>query len=295
MNGVEYSFAGLGLTLLALGLAGIVIAGNRWIRKVTNTYWFWLAISIFYITYCIVICWSKYWNQFAHTIFTDPTTNPRESNIISKAFMLNICPFLNFVLPITLIADPSRKTARAFAPMALVSSLMVILVAIPNTSDIEFNWWNIFIGTANITDLYYFGHVTNLLIALGVVLNTPRFRWKGLITAAGALLGFYIYVISVSHSLGVRWQVAGITLNDFGPEGTYYFFEKAFKTNYVAAQATYFVALIIFVLGTVFICDLCKKQYFAYGNKYSGCWWHWYDYKKVANKEPLNFFCLNKK
>ncbi|MCQ3908782.1 MAG: DUF5378 domain-containing protein [Mycoplasmoidaceae bacterium] len=53
--------------------------------------------------------------------------------------MLNICPFLNFMLPVTLIADPSRKAARAFAPFAIVSSLMVVLIAMPMTADIRFD------------------------------------------------------------------------------------------------------------------------------------------------------------
>ncbi|MCQ2956748.1 MAG: hypothetical protein MJ233_02680 [Mycoplasmoidaceae bacterium] len=41
---------------------------------------------------------------------------------------------MNFALPICLIADPSRKAARGFAPLALLASAFVLFLDVPTST-----------------------------------------------------------------------------------------------------------------------------------------------------------------
>ncbi|MCQ3908663.1 MAG: DUF5378 domain-containing protein [Mycoplasmoidaceae bacterium] len=45
---------------------------------------------------------------------------------ISRAFMLDACPCFFALLMISLIADPSRRMARIFAPIALIGGITAL-------------------------------------------------------------------------------------------------------------------------------------------------------------------------
>lgn len=282
--------AGLGMALLTLAIVGIQFACNKWIRKVTNTYWFWLGIGIFYITYCIAVCWAAYFKHFAQLeLPTGRDLTAAESSIVTNALLLNLCPFLNFALSATLIADPSRKATRALAPFAIIASCFVLFLDIPMSSQTEFTLRYIFIGRPTRVDLYYFGHAMNLFIAIGVLLNTPKFGWKGTVATYSALLGFYIYVIICSRITGATCSVSGLHPNDFTLEGNYNIFAKV-GLNPIASMCLYFPFFFASIFGVIVLADYCKRGYLAYGDKFSGCWWHWYDYNKTLNKEPWGYF-----
>ncbi len=285
--------AGLCLVLLALGLGGIEVIANKWIKKITNTYWLWLLIGVIYLIYCISVCWWRHWSNIsvAQIPWGTPLSNA-DSSTVSLAFMLNICPFANFALCVTLVSDPSRKAARVVAPIALVSSIFVLFVNILPDSKATFSWQYIFFGTEEHPDTHYSGHVINMLISLGVLLNTPKLGWKGTVGAFSYTAGFYAYTATVAYSTGAQCYVSGVNPKDF-IEGTYKIFDKLFPGHPEASMCFFFSGVIVGLLLACILIDICKRKHFAYGDKYSGCWWKWYDYEKTTIKEPWGWFSHN--
>lgn len=292
MSNIAINLEGVVLAFLMLGISGLILGLNPLIKKVTDTYWFWLGIAVFYITYCICICWATYWNALAHIDLSKILT-PEETRIVSKALILDICPFLNFFLPAALIADPTRKAARSLSPLAIVAGIAFCFFRLPTVPDAKLNWHYIFIGSSGNPNLYYFGHAMNMFIGLGVILNTPKFGWKGSISTISALTGLFLYVVIISRSLGCYSGVAGTHINDFAEGGVFHIMTIIFGNNTILAQVMYFILLYTGLFGVVLLIDLCKRKYFAYGDKYSGIWWQYYDYNKTTVKEPWGWFSHN--
>lgn len=286
---LTFNPAGIALLFLSLGICGIEIVANKWIRKVTNTYWFWLTWSLLFLIYEIVISWWANWNLFAHIRLPDRLLTVYESTVVSKALLLNICPFMSFALPLTLIADPTRKAARALSPMALLSSLAALFFDLTTNSDTMFTWRYIFIGRPATTDLYFFCFAMNLFMSLAVVLNTPKFGWKGAAWSFTTLFGYYVYIHFIIALTGCQYQVSGARLTDFSESGVFHFFANI-GLSPSAGAAIFFPLFFIGIMGTIVLIDICKKGYFAYGDRYSSCWWHYYDYHKTYNKEPWGWF-----
>lgn len=290
MNAVlTFNPAGIGLLFLCLGICGVEIAANKWIKKVTNMYWFWLGWALFYLIYEIVISWWADWNLFAHIRLPDRLLTVYESTVVSKALLLNVCTFMNFALPLSLIGDPTRKAARTLSPMAIIASLMVICLDIPTNSDTIFTLRYIFIGRPATTDLYFFCHAMNLFMALAIILNTPKFGWKGTCASYTTLFGYYIYVHFIIALTGCQYQVSGLRLADFTESGVYHVFAN-WGLSPSAGAAIYFISFFISIMATIALIDFCKIGYFKYGDKYSGCWWKYYDYETVTVKEPWGWF-----
>ncbi|MCQ3914793.1 MAG: DUF5378 family protein [Mycoplasmoidaceae bacterium] len=60
--------------------------------------------------------------------------------------MLDVCPLTGMLMPVLLIADPSRKAARSIAPLCLTGAFFTLFVAMPFNEDTAFTAHFIFIG-----------------------------------------------------------------------------------------------------------------------------------------------------
>lgn len=287
---MSFNLAGFGLALIALALVGVELVVNRYIKKVTNTYWFWLSIGIVYLIYCICITWVYHWKSLAvvDIPWGSQLTN-EQSYLVSYAFLLNICPFVNFAFCATLIADPTRKAARCVAPLAIVGSFIVLFIDIVTHSGATFSWRYIFIGQWDRPTLHYSGHLINLLIAIGVLMNTPKFGWKGTVAQFGFIIGFYLYVTIVAYTTGCQVYVSGVVLRDF-VDGQYAFFNMIFPNMPYLSMPIFFIGLAGVLLGICILSDVCKRGWFAYGDKQGSVWWKSYDYQKTMIKEPWGYF-----
>ncbi|MCQ2957014.1 MAG: DUF5378 domain-containing protein [Mycoplasmoidaceae bacterium] len=106
--------------------------------------------------------------------FTDPGRYD-QSVQISKAFLLDMCPFAALFMCVSLIADPTRKVARSFAPIALVGGLITIgSLAFDGEGGIpELSAQYIFFGTQG-NECYFIMHFIQIVLPVGVMLNTPK-------------------------------------------------------------------------------------------------------------------------
>ncbi len=91
--------------------------------------------------------------------------------------MLDACPCFFCLLTISLIADPSRRMARIFAPIAIVGGMITLSALISNSSDpninAAFDAQFLFIGKGT-EKCYFIMHFMQIAIGTGVLLNTPK-------------------------------------------------------------------------------------------------------------------------
>lgn len=221
---MSFYIQGLYLALIAFALISLLVGIHPFIRKITNNYYFWLIISIALITYCIVFRfydgWEKYSNAIANGTLTDPENVYSQSIIISKALLTDFCPFFALAIPLSLIFDNKRKIASVLAPLSLFAGLITVFGQFPFDQNCEFTWHYIFIGDQG-NELYYFLHLTNSLLAILVLLNTPKLDWYNFLFLNLFAIFYFIYIGIIRTATGVSWNVNGLSPNDWEGIGEY--------------------------------------------------------------------------
>ncbi len=283
---MEINLAGLGLSIIVLiFVAGQVIA-HRWIRKVTNTYFFWLAVGILCFAWLVGFRFADAWKTL-HEQLARPDFNPAyydDAYYLSKAVLLDVCPFIGLVFPFSLIVDPTRTVSRALAPLALITGVFTILCDIPTNEEAVITATYIFIGTpAN--PCYFIMHTLNLVLAVGVLLNTPRYGWKGYLIAVGSAILYYSYVGIMIGATGIKWFVSGLSLNDWSL-GEYSKVAQFLHCSPLVAACVGLPAMFCIASGGVALNDyVFKKGWWTFGNAKGNKWYKRFDYNKFVVKK----------
>lgn len=284
---------GIVTLVITLSLCAAIIVCHKWIKKITNNYFFWLGISLAFlallltrlIPQCIFLSqnWTALWKDRAEHV---------PGKLFAMVFNTELCFLFSFIVPISLIADPSRRAARAIAPIASLSAMMVLIIVVPFFGVRDFTNLGTFITlglkseviVANhkliYYDYYYLYHLITLLMCIGVWLNTPRHGWKGVIYTYGVLAIVYVYIIIIKFSLDLTRYVAGVSQWDvIDPEGHFKMCGDICGGNGPAAQALFFTILIVMTFIWTGLQDFVfKRGWFMYGNKSSGVWYKYWDY-----------------
>lgn len=285
------------LVLVTASLLTVEIVCNRYIKKVTNTYWFWMAISIFLFSWYIAFRFSFQWKELAAN-WSGGTKSLEGSIYYAKGFLLELCPFFCLMTPVALIADPSRRTAQLFAPLSFLTAFIVVFVFFWSNVRPGLNIKTFFLGADVGVNwkLYEFVHMANVLLSMGIILNTPKYGWKGTLASVGVLGGFLSYVGIVMAATGCHFHVTGLSIDDWivhpgtvDPDiegeikGDFYGITKAFGNNPRVAMAIFYPLCGLLLVGFLFLMDHLKtKDWFKYGNAKSDCWWKHYDYNKFV-------------
>lgn len=313
-------WAGLITTIICFGGAATIICCNKYIKKVTNCYFFWVAIAVACLIYFITCRFSISWKAYADalatgtitvngTVFEFSGSTYEGAQIISRALLFDFCPFFGMLTPILLIVDPSRKAARSVAPILLLGTLFTCTFGFLTESKMSLDpyWW--FHGEAG-WELYVGLHLVNLWLAVGILCNTPKFEFEGYLIMLGCVAFYIAYILILKTVTGCELATSGLSYRDWiinkgldeqMHNGTYYPITKIFGGNpYVAMGLTWPTEIFLFS-GIVALWDKVfkKHKWHAYGNVrnekqvwiygfkkayYVKQWWFWYDYNKF--KEP---------
>lgn len=280
--------AGYGLDLIVVAITTLILVFNRKTRKIANSYFLWMGISVFLLVWYIVFRFGQAWYDFGVEL-SKGLYNPEmyeNSFLISKALMLDVCPLTGMLMPVLLIADPSRKAARSIAPLCLTGAFFTLFVAMPFNEDTAFTAHFIFIGNEG-WPLYFFLHAANFILSFAVMANTPRFGWKGTLGMYGASIAIYLYIIICAYSTGCRWNCSGVVANDYIFEGKrlgeYHAPAKILSAMF-GGIPYYCVPFVFFPLGSIWLAALNhtndyifkRFKHFQYPNQRSKVWYNWY-------------------
>jgi len=276
------NLAGLGLAIMCLVLIAGQLVAHKFIKKVTNTYWFWLGIGLFCLIWLLVFRFVPAWQRYMEATNLDGRYYS-DAFVISKAWELDICPFMGLFMTVSVVVDPTRKLARTAAPLALIGGILIVFIQMPFDDMAEFTAHFIFLGDEP-NNCYFFLHAVNLFFSIGVMLNSPKYTWKGWASCAALAALYYSYVLIARHALGCEWFVSGTHINDWTPQGEYFKVAEILNCSPQVAMGVGFPFCICVCSGFIALNDyVFKSGWFRYGNKYSGIWWAWYDYNRYCN------------
>lgn len=275
---MDFNLAGFGLSMIVLTIVAGQVIAHKWIKKVTNSYFFWMVIGAVVTAYLIAFRFRFAWHDLAVAGPLD-LTDYYDAFIFSKALLLDICPFCGLMLPITLMLDPTRYSCRALAPLALIGGLFTILCDIPTSSDPEWTFKYIFLGIGD-NHCYFMMHALNLILAVGVLLNTPKYGWKGYLIAVGMAGLFYSYVGIMIGATGIRYFVSGLSIWDW-IDGEYSQVAQVLHCSPTVAACVGLPGMFVITSGLLALNDYVFKSWiWTYGNGKGKNWHNWYNYNK---------------
>lgn len=280
---------GLALVLITVALIIIMITCNKYIRKITNCYFFWLIVAGFCFAWLLSFRFIPEWIQYIKDApsFEDPSEY-NTSVSISRAYLLDVCPFFALSILVALILDPTRKIARAIAPVSLIGgAITVTSMSFDQNILIEFSAKFIFFGY-DPNSCYFIMHFIQVIMAIAVLLNTPSGGWKNWLATLIITILFYSYVAITMSATGCRWNCSGLSINDWQPEGEYGQVASIFGFSPKVCQIIGIPILTLVGCGIITLKDyVFNKGHWLYGNAFSGKWYSWYNYNKFTNQRFL--------
>jgi hypothetical protein len=252
--------ASISLPLLSLFLAIIFFILSPKIRKITNTYYFWFTIGIVFFIYEII---GRFGEGFYNAIHYNPDID--DTIVISKGFLLDLCPFIALILPFSLIIDPSRKFASILAPFAIFGGLITLFGEIfPNSDgDVEWTFHYIFIGNSP-NEMYFMIHFINLFLGIFVLANVPKLGWKGNIYCAIFILVYFGYVFVIVAIFDCLYNTTGVTGYDWLPGGEYGSVAQILGLSFPTVMYVAYFLITLFIVSVIWLQTyLMNKKYFC--------------------------------
>lgn len=264
--------AGAGLTLITWLLVFFFIGINGLIKKVINSYLFWLIDGILCFSLFLWLRWIPEIIDYIHDFATADSL--RQSQLLSKVFLLDICPWCCFMIHFSLIIDPSRKFAQILSPVSLFGALITISGSIPVDPDASWTIQYIFCGyTPN--RAYFLLHFLNAMTATLVLLNTPRFTLKLHLWIYVVLLGYLTYIsfIIFVYQGKIFCNVTGLLPHDWGIGGEYEPFTNIINIPYPWSTVfVYFSTVVCIIIISFMQYGLEYFSYWKYFNKKQKQW-----------------------
>lgn len=255
-------------TILIICLTSLIF----YIKKIRWKWWYTSIFALFVLIYFIAGRWGFELHViFNHHFINNETTanNFIDSYIISKAFLLDMCPFLTFLVSLISICKWTQVFAKIIAPIGLFISSATIFLAI-STLNTPLTVQYVFLG--NYPNLMFFMmHYLLLILSLILVLTTFKYQnWYFLI--AFLVMFLYItYIFIIKTLTGVNWNLTGLTSNDwkvsyqtvYDPSlneivtkkyvGEYYSLAKYFHLSYPSGPIFLFLVSMILVIVSIYL------------------------------------------
>lgn len=244
--------AGLGLTLLTFTICILAFGLHGISRKVTNSYIFWFIYSAVALGLFLGLRWIPEIIDYINNFNT--ASDYEKSFMLSKVYLLDICPWLCLVLHISLIINPSRKFAQILSPIAIFGGLITICGSVatdPNASwSIEYIFYGIEPNRA-----FFLLHFLNVLTGTLVLLNTPKFTLGLHLWTYIVLLGYILYIalIIFIYQGTIFCNVTGLLPYDWTEIGEYGQFTEIFKIPYPWSIVFVYGSAVIIMIILAFI------------------------------------------
>lgn len=229
------------MTVFIIILLGI----NHKIRIVTTNYYFYMANSIVFLIYFCIVRWFKDIGRWIDWLQGENFSINR-SVIISKAFLLDLCPFIALAFPISLIADKTRNLAKILALFGIVGPGVTLY------GQILFQWtdapWEYIFGN----QLYFSMHCWVFIFSFLVLQNSTNFSWKEFIGAHIFIIIYFSYVLIFVYGFSVNQNVTGLAEHDWSASGQYHTVSKIFNLDFPWAPIICFSLVWLWVVLMMF-------------------------------------------
>lgn len=274
--------------------------GLRFInKKIINNYFFWAVPAAIFLAYFIDVRFFDDWNDFfKDTSFVtgEKLQSYRESITISKALLLDLCPFLGIFLPISLIVDKTRKTSYVLAPFCILGGFTVfgsILGGVSPGGDVEFTYKYLFVGHPG-NELYFILHAYLIVMGFMLVFQSSVNKFKYMWTYYVFIGGYFLYVYIIVATTKVEYNTSGISIRDWlDKEQNAAFDNGAFVDGEYSGVSKVFggiqypwIVVLAYFLGWLVITIITSIQIFFGSSKAKS--FVWKKYSKIKEKFNMN-------
>ncbi|MGL5617621.1 MAG: DUF5378 family protein [Metamycoplasmataceae bacterium] len=184
---------------------------------------------------------------------------------VSKAFLLDLCPFSAFLISILFTFDRNRVVLKAAAPYAFFGGVVSIFGQISgegvgtanNNFYIVTNAWDFIFGNEG----YFFMHYSLVIFSLIILMNSKGYGIYGMIGTILYILTYFTYVLIIVNIFDVKQNATGLVPGDWSSTGQYATVWKIFSAipfPGIAAFCYSLVAIYVFIwmyLRNIFIFD----------------------------------------
>lgn len=173
---------------------------------------------------------------------------------LSKALLLDMCPLMAFLLPLTIIFGKNLRKAKILAPMAIVGAVITLYgqaIWMSNYDAADFFEY-IFVGFVP-NRLYFMMHFMSLFLGVLTLVLAPPFTKKNYIWIFGWLCFWLAYELIMIAVLGIEYNATGLVPNDWFI-GQYYNVYKLIPMSFpLIVIVWYIVAVLVnYILVLIF-------------------------------------------
>ena len=259
------------ITLVFILIMGYIFHKFKW-------KWRWWYSSIFAIGCLIYFIAGRWVSDFhelqgiGHLTTQQVSEQFKPSYLISKVFLLDMCPYLLVVISFFAIFPFLNRIAYILAPVGLWTSCATLYLAV-STYNSPLTWQFIFLGySPNL--LFFMMHYLLMCLSLILLLSVPRYKWHWIILATLFILLYIAYVFVVKFITGANWNLTGLTKNDWiityhnvltpseiihhKDVGEYYALGKAVGISWPAAPVFLFVGSGIMVVIIILLAKFTR-------------------------------------
>lgn len=251
--------------LISLFIVSLTFLFNFFGKKVVNSYWFWSIPNLLFLIYFIAFRFYSAWSDFHEflkttSIWQSPLLDYDDSITVSKALLLDMCPFVAIALPISLIVDKTRRVANAISPFAILGAGITIPFIEYSDPEAKISFEYFFMG--GYLRLYFFMHLYLLTYGVMVLSNSKNRKWINILDCHIFAAIFFGYVCFVSFATKTTWNVTGINANDWeSPLGEYQMVSEIFNLSFPWVMIVSFLLAYIFVVSIVAINIYWKRKH----------------------------------
>lgn len=239
----------LALIIIVVICSLLTIPLKIWGKKIYSNYLFWIIPNVLFFSYFIIFRFIEDWisfNEIQSNVNNLIEGDFYYSIIYSKALLLDLCPFIALVLPLSLIIFKKRSVANIISPFAIFGGLITLFGGVLFDNNAKFNIEYIFLGYEN-NEIYFFMHAYLLIYGVMVLVTCDNKKFIYILWSHIFALLYFLYILSLSKLLNINWNVTGIVQNDWLSGGQYYLVSNIFKLEFP------YVMLISFLLAYLFI------------------------------------------
>lgn len=221
-----------------------------------------IVFLIYFLSMRFVDDWIRINDYFNKKIFN--VNEYQHSIIISKAFLLDMCPFMSIALPLSFF-DKTRKTSALLSPFCILGGLITLPFIGLSEPNATLNFHYLFVGTTN-NPLYFMIHIYILNFGILALRRFNNFKYIDYLYLHIIAFSYFLYIFIVSKSLNVTYNVTGLVENDWTDPilGSYYNAGKIFNLPYPYMVIIWFFIAYIFIIGVYTSKFLIYKKKFTF-------------------------------
>lgn len=207
-----------------------ILENKSFLKKIRPTkelmaYIFWMLIGVVFLIYFISMRFFNSWQNLYYILNTNldqlKDDSYEYSIIFSKALLLDLCPFMALALCVSFILDWKGKVTSYFAPFCILGGLVTLPFIFFSEQNTSFNLNFIFIGTT-LNPLYFMLHFFLVIFGILALRRNKNPVFFEIFYLHIIAIVFFSYVLIISRSLNVTYNVTGTNINDWvSPNGEY--------------------------------------------------------------------------